>query len=111
MTHITEFGRVMSIGDVEDGKDLFVQKLVDDQIRTVLAISLKNGAILAKHKAAEPITVLCFRGKATFRAGEGLSEVAEMVEGTLIAVDANIEHEVRALPNTQIIVTKFKNSD
>lgn len=108
MSHITEFGRVSSISENENGKDLSVQKLVDDEIRTVLVISLKNGAVLSKHKAAEPITVLCFRGKANFRAGEGLSEASELVEGTLIAVDPNIEHEVTAQPEAQILVTKFK---
>ncbi len=107
MPFIKHLGRIALIEAAE--KDLHVQKLVDDQVRTVLVISLKNGAVLSKHKAAEPITVLCFRGKATFRASESLSEVAELVEGTLIAVDPNIEHEVTAEPDAQILVTKYKN--
>ncbi len=108
MSHIIELGCVTPLAGIEEGKDLSVQKLVDDDIRTILSISLKNGAILSKHKATEPITVLCFRGKATFRAGEGLSETSELVEGTLIALEPNIEHEVTAHPDAQILVTKFK---
>ncbi len=110
MSHITELGCVTPLAEIEEGKDLSVQKLVDDDIRTVLVISLKNGAVLSKHKTAEPITVLCFRGKATFQAGEGLLEKADLQEGTLIAVEPNIEHEVTALTDAQILVTKFKRS-
>ena len=110
MNIIKLLGRVEHTAS-ESSNDRIVQKLVDDEVKTILAITLKNGAILSKHKASEPITVLCFSGKGEFRAGDGMSESESLEPGTLIAVDANIEHEVRALPNTQIIVTKFKNSD
>jgi len=106
MQFITELGRVAPANTLE--KDLSVQKLVDDEIRTVLAISFRNEAVLSKHKAAEPITVLCLSGRAEFRAGEGFSDKAELLPGTLIALDANIEHEVTAMPDAQIVVTKFK---
>ncbi len=110
MNNIKLLGRVEPLAS-ETNSDRIVQKLVDDETKTVLAITLKNGAILSKHKADEPITVLCFSGKGEFRAGDTMSESEMLESGTLIAVDANIEHEVRALPNTQIIVTKFKNSN
>jgi quercetin dioxygenase-like cupin family protein len=108
MTYIIDLGRV---GSSNDDKDLSVTKLADDDNCAVIAISLKNGGVLAKHRAAEPITVLCFSGKAEFRAGPELRESAELTQGSLISLEAGIEHSVTALPEAIIIVTKFKNSN
>lgn len=108
MSYIIDLGRVRSS---DDDRDLSVTKLADNESCAVIAISLKNGGVLAKHKAAEPITVLCFSGKAEFRAGPGLQESTELNRGSLISVAPGIEHSVTALPEACIIVTKFKNSN
>jgi len=109
MSYIIDLGRV-GISETDNDRDLSVQKLADDETCAVIAISLKNGGVLAKHRAAEPITVLCFSGKAEFRAGPELQESAELTQGNLISVAPGIEHSVTALPEARIIVTKFKNS-
>jgi len=109
MSYIIELGCVGS--SKPDDKDLSVEKFVDDDACAVISISLKNGGVLAKHRAAEPITVLCFSGKAEFRAGPGLQESTELTEGSLISLEPGIEHSVTALPEARIIVTKFKNSN
>lgn len=110
MSYIIHLGQAGSL-ETDDDKDLVVEKLADNDICAVIVISLKNGGVLAKHRAAEPITVLCFSGKAEFRAGPGLQESTELAEGSLISLEPGIEHSVTALPEARIIVTKFKNSN
>lgn len=87
-----------------------VNKLFDGPFRTLLEVRLQNGAVLSKHKATEPITVLCLSGKGVFRAGSAMDDEQDMRPGTLITLEADIEHEVVADPAIRILVTKFKNS-
>ena len=75
--------------------------------RRLLEIKLGKGAVLSKHRAAEPITVLCLSGKGVFRAGENLEEEQALQAGTLITLESNIEHEVVAQPEIHILVTRF----
>ncbi|HEY2865838.1 MAG TPA: hypothetical protein VGJ02_01985, partial [Pyrinomonadaceae bacterium] len=75
--------------------------------RRILGIQLKNGAILPKHKAPEPITVLCLDGEGTFYAGDELEESQKMKRGTLVTLAAGVEHEARAEPELHLLVTRF----
>ncbi len=106
---IEELGRVQAL-DAPAERDLTVQKLADDGLRTIMAVTLKNGAIIARHKAADPITVLCIGGSGEFSAGPEMSETVALLPGSLISLDGNIDHEVKALPELQIVVTKYKNA-
>jgi quercetin dioxygenase-like cupin family protein len=54
--------------------DKVVDKLFEGERRRILGIKLRNGAVLPKHKAPEPITVLCLDGEGTFYAGANLEE-------------------------------------
>ena len=76
--------------------------------RHIIEITLRNNEILAKHKAPEPITVLCLAGSGTFRAGSDLEEEEKLEAGTLLTLEAGVEHEVRAEPELRLLVTKFK---
>jgi quercetin dioxygenase-like cupin family protein len=73
----------------------------------VFEIKLSNSEKIARHAASSPITVLCLGGDGVFRAGEGLEEEQRLTAGTLIALDADIAHEVCAEPALHILVTKF----
>lgn len=53
--------------------------------------------------AREPITVFCLAGKGVFRAGANLEDEQNLTAGTLITLDADIEHEVAAAPDVFII--------
>lgn len=89
-------------------KSKVVNKIFDGARRQIISVELYNGEVLAKHKANEPITVLCLSGSGTFSAGADLSESQKLEAGTLITLEAGIEHEVAAEPEIRILVTKFK---
>lgn len=74
----------------------------------MLEIDLANGGILSRHKSNEPISVLCINGQGSFRAGVDLEDSVELKPGSLISLDAGIEHEVVAEPELRLLITKFK---
>ena len=78
--------------------------------RSIVEVKLTGGAVLSKHHAAEPITVLCLSGSGTFRAGADLEDSQKLVPGTLITLEAGVEHDVTGEPAVRILVTKFKNN-
>ncbi len=92
----------------KSAKNRDAAKIYDNSRRQLLEVILQNGEILPKHKAAEPITVFCLAGNGTFRAGKDLEEDQKLTAGTLITLEAEIEHEVTAEPEIHILVTKFK---
>ncbi len=99
------------IGQIaENGKNKEVKKIFDGTRRQIVCVELRGGEILSKHQAKEPITVLCLAGNGTFRAGENLEDEQNLKAGTLITLNAEIQHEVTAEPAIIILVTKFKET-
>jgi quercetin dioxygenase-like cupin family protein len=94
------------VGSTEDS-DKVVTKLFEGERRRLLSIRLRNGAVLSKHKAPEPITVLCLDGEGTFYAGADLEESQKMKRGTLVTLPANVEHEARAENDLHLLVSRF----
>ncbi len=95
---------------IAEGKDKDASVIFNGPRRQLLEIKLQNGAILTKHRAAEPITVLCISGSGRFFAGEDLDESVEMSPGTLVTLEPNVQHEVVADPSIHFLVTKFKEN-
>ncbi len=85
-----------------------VKEIFKGTRRHLIDITLRNNEILAKHKAAEPITVLCLAGNGTFRAGSDLEDIEKLEPGTLLTLEAAVEHEVSAEPELRLLITKFK---
>ena len=89
------------------GKDVESHLLFDGTQRKIMQITLRQNAIMKAHKAAEPITIQCVAGS-----GELLdvssNETHELSPGVLITVEPEVVHEVRALPDVSILLTKFK---
>lgn len=96
-------------GESAAEKDKDVKVWFDGARRKIIEIKLRSGALLTKHSAVEPITVFCLSGNGTFRAGADLSESQKLSAGTLITLEAGIEHEVVAEPELHVLVTKFKS--
>lgn len=94
--------------DIVFEKDTEVRDLFDGPFRKIIEIRLQRGAVLSRHKANEPITVFCVSGTGVFRAGSDLEASQELRTGTLITLQAGVEHEVVADPALHILVTKFK---
>lgn len=91
-------------------KDKHVVQIFEGARRKLVEVRLRNGAILTKHRAAEPITVLCLSGSGVFRAGPELEDEQKLVAGTLVTLESEVEHEVAADPEVHILVTKFKEA-
>ena len=90
-------------------KDKEVNPLFDGAFRKLVEVRLQNGAVLSRHKANEPITVFCLSRDGGFRAGKDLEDSQTLRPGTLITLEAGVEHEVVADPALHILVTKFKD--
>jgi len=89
-------------------KDIEVNEIFNGDHRRLVEVRLRNGAVLSRHKAAEPITVQCLSGSGVFTAGPDLEDVQDMQKGTLLTLEAGIEHEVTADPEIHLLVSKFK---
>lgn len=89
-------------------KDLVAKEIYNAPMRRIIDIRLQNGATLPRHKANEPITVLCLAGKGTFHAGPELEDAQELIPGTLITLEPGVEHDLVADPAIHILVTRFK---
>ena len=91
-------------------KSKVVKKVFDGTRRQIISVELHDSEKLSKHKANEPITVFCLAGNGTFRAGEDLEDEQKLVAGTLLTLEAEVEHEVVAEPDIHILVMKFKGA-
>ncbi len=91
--------------DLQNDKE--VSELYRGAFRRIVEVRLQNGAVLSRHKADVPITVLCLSGSGKFTAGTDLEDSQELRAGTLITLEAGVEHEVSADPSLHFIVTKF----
>lgn len=85
-----------------------VKELYKGARRQLIEIKLRDNDTLSKHKAAEPITIFCLAGSGTFRAGANLEDEQKLEAGTLITLEAGIEHEATAAPELHLLVTKFR---
>jgi quercetin dioxygenase-like cupin family protein len=98
--------------DNSDGeeKDIAVQQLFSGPFRRLVEVRLRNGAVLSRHRADVPITVQCLSGTGTFSAGSELEESTALQMGSIVTLEAGIEHEVKADPHLHILVSKFNGS-
>ncbi len=110
MEYITEIGKLEFGSEPEAGLELQPEQLFEGAFRKLLHIRMQAGAVLKKHKAAEPITVLCLAGTGTLRAGPDLEDAIELVQGSLITLEPNVEHEAEANSGLHLLVTKFKSA-
>ena len=94
----------------DSARDKQITELFNGPFRRILEVHLRNGAVLSRHNAAEPITVYCISGNGVFAAGDELEDRQPLSAGTLLTLEAGIYHEVTAEPDLQFILSKFKNS-
>jgi quercetin dioxygenase-like cupin family protein len=89
------------------GKDIEVNLLFDGARRKIMQITLRQNAVLKAHQAAEPITIQCVAGT-----GDLLDltkkETCKLSPGVLVTMEPEIIHEIKALPEVSILLTKFK---
>jgi quercetin dioxygenase-like cupin family protein len=99
--------RLNLVTDIGVGTDKEVTPLFDGDRRKIIQITLRNKAILDSHKAAEPITIHCVAGNGLLIVGEEKDEV-ELKDGVLVTIEPNVVHEIRAVTEVSVLLTKFK---
>lgn len=88
-----------------------VKTVLEDDVHKVVSIELAEGEVLSRHSSVLPISVLCLKGTGAFLAGDHLEESATLCPGVLLALGANVIHEVRAGSGLHFLLTQFKISD
>ena len=83
-------------------------EILENEDCRILAVKMWDGAVLKRHHANVPITVLCLSGSGIFKAGSDLEEQRLLQPGVLLSLPAFIEHEVAPTPELVIVVTKYK---
>lgn len=91
---------------IPEGKDRQVDLLFEGPRRKLIQITLRNGAVLAKHTAPVPITIQGLAGKGTLFVGEGREAVA-LEPGVLVTLEPNVPHEIQASPAVSFLLTQF----
>ena len=105
----TELIKTFELSEIEwSEKSKEITEIFNGERRRLIQVNLRGGAVLSKHNAREPITVLCLKGNCWFRAGSDLEDERKLVAGTLIILESGVEHEVAAAPEISLLVTKFK---
>ncbi|HQU90695.1 MAG TPA: hypothetical protein PLK77_00285 [Pyrinomonadaceae bacterium] len=107
-TKLIELVAELDLGKPARGAVPKLTPLFEGEGRKIVMVNLVNGGVLARHKANEPISVMCIAGTGVFRAGENLESSQALSPGTLITLDAGIPHDVTADDWLRLLVTKFK---
>lgn len=94
--------------EIGEGKETEVTLLFDGARRKIMQITLRRNAVLKAHQATEPITVQCVAGTGDFL-DVSKNEIYTLSPGVLLTLEAEVVHEVRALPDVSILLTKFKD--
>ncbi len=93
--------------EIGEGKDIESHLLFDGSRRKIMQITLRRKAIMKAHQAPEPITIQCVAGAGNLL-NVSRNEIYKLLPGVLITVEPEVVHEVRALPEVSILLTKFK---
>lgn len=80
--------------------------LLESPRRKLMQITLRNGAILARHSAPNPITIQAVAGSGVLYIGEA-REAVELLPGTLVSIETGIVHEIEAHAAVSILLTIF----
>lgn len=91
---------------IEPGTDRQVVPLFTGPRRTLVQITLRNGATLAAHKAPVPITIHCVAGSGTLTL-PGQGPAVPLKPGVLVTIEPGVVHEIVASPSVSILLTQF----
>jgi quercetin dioxygenase-like cupin family protein len=91
---------------LEPGPDKQVVSLFTGPRRTLVQITLRNGATLAAHKAPVPITIHCVAGSGTLTLKDEGTAVP-LKPGVLVTLEPGVVHEIVAAPSVSVLLTQF----
>jgi quercetin dioxygenase-like cupin family protein len=84
-----------------------IRTVLADERRKLVLIALRQGALMAAHKAMHPITIHCLEGAGVLGIGD---QSVELTPGTVVPLDAEVVHEVLGKPDVTLLVTMFRPS-
>ncbi|MGE3344360.1 MAG: hypothetical protein AB7L71_13105 [Vicinamibacterales bacterium] len=93
---------------IEPGVDKQVVPLFTGPRRTLVQITLRNGATLAAHKAPVPIIIHCVAGGGTLTASDSDTPLP-LRPGVLVTLEPGVVHEIVATPAVSVLLTQFTN--
>lgn len=67
-----------------------------------LLIALNRGTVLNQHHTDGPVSIQCLRGNVAITVGD---ESTELTSGGLLILAARVQHEVKALRDSSILIT------
>lgn len=83
-----------------------IKVLLENELGKEIRIAFKKNQIMKEHTAPFPIVVEIFKGKIDF----GVSgEIQSLKEGDLIALDAMIPHDLKAIEDSIIRLSLYKS--
>lgn len=91
---------------IREGKDRQVDLLFEGSRRKLIQITLRNGSVLAAHKAPVPITIQGIAGTGTLLAGESPGAIT-LEPGVLVTLEPEVLHEIKASPAVSFLLTQF----
>lgn len=102
---IATFTHIPSFGDKIETK-VVIESAFSKEIRIVL----KSGLVMKEHKTKYPIVVHVLEGQIEFGVEQ---EVYMLDQGSVIALDGNIPHNLRAIKDSVVRLTlsKFDHAD
>jgi quercetin dioxygenase-like cupin family protein len=92
--------------EIVPGEDKQVVPLFTGPRRTLVQITLRNGATLAAHKAPVPITIHWVAGSGTLTL-PGQGPAVPLKPGVLVTIEPGVVHEIVASPSVSILLTQF----
>lgn len=99
---------VLALQTLEPGPDKQVVSLFTGPRRTLVQITLRNGATLTAHKAAVPITIHCVAGSGTLTVSDPQAGAAVPLKpGVLVTLEPGVVHEIVATPSVSVLLTQF----
>lgn len=102
MTQVLSLG---ALGEGEGKKE--INTLLADDHRKLVSIRLREGGVMAAHKAIWPITIHCVEGTGELVVGE---QTIALSRGVIVPLDPHVMHEVAGKPDVALLVTMFRGA-
>lgn len=87
-------------------KQVTITPMLESDFGKEIRIAFKEGQVMKEHKTKFPITVMTVQGSIEFGM---LGEVITLQAGDVIAVDANIMHELKATQESVVRLSLHKS--
>jgi len=89
-------------GDAYRGADHAAETLVKEPGLRLVLIALKDGGRMRKHQTHTSITVQVVEGMVRFEVD---NRIIQLIAGTVLAVDANLPHNLEAVGESAVLLT------